>query len=43
MSVYKALQIPTWHNGVLDISAYRITSDTEREYFGIGIKDSLNL
>ncbi len=29
-------------NGSLGISAYRILSDNNREYFGIGIKDSLN-
>ena len=28
--------------GVFDISAYRILSSNNREYFGIGMKDSLN-
>ena len=31
-----------FNNGVCGISAYRIISSSNREYFGIGIKDSLN-
>lgn len=31
-----------FNNGVFGISAYRIISDSNRLYFGIGIKDSLN-
>lgn len=31
-----------FNNGVCGISAYRIITSAEREYFGIGIKDSLN-
>ena len=30
------------NNGVCGISAYRIISSSNRQYFGIGIKDSLN-
>lgn len=33
---------PGIENGVFGISAYRIISNDIREYFGIGIKDSLN-
>lgn len=31
-----------FNNGVCGISAYRIITSDNREYFGIGIKDSLN-
>ncbi len=31
-----------FNQGVFGIAAYRIISDDNREYFGIGIKDSLN-
>ena len=31
-----------FNNGVCGISAYRIISSDNREYFGIGIKDSIN-
>ncbi|MFZ6025670.1 MAG: hypothetical protein ACOYVG_14565 [Bacteroidota bacterium] len=30
------------NNGVVGISAYRIITNTDRTYFGIGIRDSLN-
>lgn len=33
---------PGINNGIFSISAYRITSSTNREYFGIGVKDSVN-
>jgi hypothetical protein len=33
---------PGYKNGVWGIAAYRIISDTNREYFGLGIADSLN-
>ena len=32
-----------FNNGICGISAYRIISSSNREYFGIGIKDSLNV
>ena len=30
------------NNGIFNISAYRIITSPNREYFGIGVKDSLN-
>jgi hypothetical protein len=33
---------PGFNSGVLGISAYRIISSSNREYFSLGIKDSLN-
>ena len=33
---------PGFNNGVVGIAAYRITTSNNREYFGLGIKDSLN-
>jgi hypothetical protein len=33
----------TFNNGIFGISAYRILSDSNRTYFGVGLKDSLNL
>lgn len=29
--------------GIFSLTAYNITSSTQRDYFGIGVKDSLNL
>ncbi len=33
---------PFYKNGVIGISAYRILSDTDEEYFGMGVSDSMN-
>lgn len=33
---------PGVNNGVFSISAYRIITSTNREYFGIGVNDSIN-
>ena len=33
---------PLYNNGVMSVSCYRIFSETDQEYFGFGITDSMN-